>query len=180
MLSVPPDLRFTATVENFVDIILPHFNVDTDSTEVSALRSILNEAFVNVIRHSESDLENPVEIIFEIDNPRLYVHFTDRGRGILLQGHYQPYPPEFVGQSFTLLATIDGEVVAFVEDTNTLILSFREIDISGMDESELLKNAKAGGMGLSLIVKLMDEVRFVYKKNEGNSLQISKFFNKLM
>ncbi|HGY55894.1 MAG TPA: ATP-binding protein [Caldithrix abyssi] len=179
VLSVPPDLRFTATVENFVDIVAPHFNMDKHDKDIHILRSILNEAFVNVIRHTESDLENPVEIIFEIDTPRLFIHFTDRGKGIALQDHYPPYPQEFVGQFFTVLSTIDGEVMAYVKDRNTIELSFKEIDISGLDQSELLKNARPGGMGLSLIVKLMDEVRFVFTENEGNCLQISKFFHKL-
>ena len=119
VLSVPPDSKFTSTVENFVDVILPHFNVDNSLSLANQLRSTLNEAFVNVIHHSPESLYEPVEIIFEIDKPKLRIHFRDKGKGIQIQGRFPPYPDEYKSTTHKILKTIDGEVVAYVEESNT-------------------------------------------------------------
>lgn len=174
VLFVPPDLKFISTVENFVDVILPHYNVVNSLSLANQLRSTLNEAFVNVIRHSPKRLDKPVEIIFEIDKPKLRIHFRDKGKGIQIQGHFPPYPDEYKNTTHKILETIDGEVVAYVEDSNTLQLSFNEYNVDEIDPQELLEKAKEGGMGLSLIIKLMDRVRFVFEKGKGNCLEITK------
>lgn len=174
VLSVPPDLKFISTVENFVDVILPHYNVVNNLSLAIQLRSTLNEAFVNVIRHSPKRLYEPVEIIFEIDKPKLRIHFRDKGKGIQIQGHFPPYPDEYKNTTHKILETIDGEVVAYVEDSNTLQLSFNEYNVDEIDPQELLEKAKEGGMGLSLIIKLMDRVRFVFETGKGNCLEITK------
>jgi anti-sigma regulatory factor (Ser/Thr protein kinase) len=177
VLSVPPDLKFISTVENFVDLILPHFNVDDSLSIANQLRSTLNEAFVNVIHHSPQSLYEPVEIIFEIDKPKLRIHFRDKGKGIQIQGRFPPYPKDFKNTTHKILETIDGEVVAYVEDINTLRLNFNEYNVDEIDSQELLEKVKEGGMGLSLIIKLMDRVRFVFETGKGNCLEITKTFH---
>lgn len=174
ILSVPPDFKFISIVENFVDVILPHFNVKDSLSLSNQLRSTLNEAFVNVIHHSSEILYELVEIIFEIDKQKLLIHFWDKGRGIQIQGHLPPYPNEFKNTTHKILETIDGEVIAYVEDNNTLQLYFNEYNCDDIDPKRLLEKAKEGGMGLSLIVKLMDCVRFVFETGKGNCLEITK------
>ena len=174
VLSVPPDLKFTSTVENFVDVILPHFNVENSLSLSNQLRLALNEAFVNVIHHSPETLYELVEIIFEIDKLKLLIHFRDKGKGIQIQGHFPPYPNDFKNTTHKILETIDGEVVAYVEDSNTLQLNFNEHNVDEIDPQKLLEKAKEGGMGLSLIIKLMDRVRFVFETGKGNCLEITK------
>lgn len=82
ILSVPPDLKFISTVENFVDVILPHYNMENSLSLANQLRSTLNETFVNVIRHSPKPQDKPVEIIFEFDKLKLRIYFRDKGKGI--------------------------------------------------------------------------------------------------
>lgn len=174
VLSVPADLKFTSTVENFVDVILPHCNVKNSLSFANQLRSALNEAFVNVIHHAPETRYELVEIIFEIDKLRLRIQFRDKGKGLQIQGHFPPYPTEFKDTTHTIRETIDGEVVAYVEDRNTLRLRFNDHDIDELDPQNLLAKAKEDGMGLSLIIKLMDCVRFVFEKGKGNCLEITK------
>lgn len=176
VLFVPPDLKFISTVENFENIILPLYNVENSLSLANQLRSTLNEAFVNVIRHSPQRLDEPVEIIFEIDKPKLRIHFRDKGKGIQIQGHFPPYPDGYKSTTHKILETIDGEVVAYVEDSNTLQMSFNEYNVNEIDPQELLEKVKEGGMGLSLIIKLMDRVRFIFEKGKGNCLEITKTF----
>lgn len=174
VLSVPPDLKFTSIVENFASIILPYYNVGNSLSLANQLRSTLNEAFVNVIRHTPESLYELVEIIFEIDKPKLLIHFRDKGKGIQIQGYSPPYPDELKGTTNKILETIDGEVVAYIEDSNTLQLSFNEYNVDGIDSEKILEKAKEGGMGLSLIIKLMDRVRFIFETGKGNCLEITK------
>jgi anti-sigma regulatory factor (Ser/Thr protein kinase) len=174
VLSVPSDLKFTSTVENFVDVILPNFHVENSLSLANQLRSTLNEAFVNVIHHSPETRYDLVEIIFEIDKLKLRIHFRDKGKGIQIQGYFPPYPDDYKDTTHKILETIDGEVVAYVEDSNTLQLRFNEHNVDEIDPQKLLEKAKEGGMGLSLIIKLMDRVRFVFEKGKGNCLEITK------
>jgi anti-sigma regulatory factor (Ser/Thr protein kinase) len=174
VLSVPPDLKFTSTVENFVDVILPHFNAKDSISLANQLRSTLNEAFVNVIHHSSESLCELVEITFEFDKQQLLIQFRDKGKGIKIQGHFPPYPDDFKNTTHKILETIDGEVIAYVEDSNTLQLNFNEYKVDEIDPQKLVEKAKEGGMGLSLIVKLMDCVRFVFETGKGNCLEITK------
>jgi anti-sigma regulatory factor (Ser/Thr protein kinase) len=174
VLYVPPDFKFTSTVENFVDVVLPHFNVKNSLSLANQLRSTLNEAFVNVIHHSSEILYQWVEIIFEIDKQKLLIHFRDKGKGIQIQGHFPPYPNDLKNTTHKILETIDGEVIAYVEDCNTLQLNFNEYNVDEIDPQNLLEKAKEEGMGLSLIIKLMDCVRFVFETGKGNCLEITK------
>jgi anti-sigma regulatory factor (Ser/Thr protein kinase) len=157
-----------------VDVILPHFHVENSLSLANQLRSTLNEAFVNVIHHSPETRYELVEIIFEIDKLKLRIHFRDKGKGIQIQGHFPPYPDDYKDTTHKILETIDGEVVAYVEDSNTLQLRFNEHNVDEIDPQKLIEKAKEGGMGLSLIIKLMDRVRFVFEKGKGNCLEITK------
>lgn len=177
ILSVPPDLRYTSAVERFAGLVIPLLKIQGEGKLIEQLRSTLNEAFVNVIRHSPTSVEDYVEIIFEIDDPKLMIHFTDRGRGIKINGKYPPYPRNLMNTSQSLLKTIDGEVMARVESPFAIKLFFEETDMDHSDPASILQNAKPGGMGISLIVKLMDSVRFVYNEPEGNRLEIIKFLD---
>lgn len=176
ILTVPPKIEFTSIVENFVDVILPHFKMDKTGTTAQELRSILNEAFVNVIDHTSTELSEQVEFIFVLDTPRLIIHILDRGKGIAIDNFHPPYPGSLINASRPVLKTMDGEVIAQVIDQNTLEMSFRELDIENMSQEHLLDNVDEGGMGLSLIIKLMDKVRFKFTKESGNCLEITKNF----
>ncbi len=175
ILSVPPDLKYTSAVECFAGMVIPLLRIQGADKLIEELRSTLNEAFVNVIRHSPTSVEEFVEIIFEIDEPKLMIHFTDHGMGVSIKNKYPPYPGELVNTSQTLIRTIDGAVMARVESPFAIKLYFKEIDMDRSDPDSILKNAKPGGMGISLIVKLMDSVRFIYNEQEGNRLEITKY-----
>jgi anti-sigma regulatory factor (Ser/Thr protein kinase) len=173
-LSVPAKLKYTVTVEDFTDIILPHVKARDEALLSQQLRSILNEAFVNVIRHTPPNSDEYVQIIFDIDIPRLIIQFPDQGSGIQIEGYFPPYPPGLVGKTFSLFSTMDGEVYGTVDNEDSILLSFQECDLDKLDLETLRNRAKEGGMGLSLMIKLMDSVRFIYQKGKGNCLEVVK------
>lgn len=176
ILSVPCQRRFAAIVESFVDILLPLLNGSASEHTAFELKVVLNEAFINVINHSSSDLKSLVEIMFEIEPHRLGIRFRDTGRGMPIHKHYPPYPEQMIGTSQVLLKTMDGKVIAYIKDNRTLILTFKENNIEKISSERLAELARDGGMGISLMTKIMDEVRFQYFDLEGNFLELIKEF----
>ena len=175
ILSVPAKLDYLNTVENFVEIIIKHFKAKDNRKLSQMLRATVNEAFVNVLEHTPMSEEDMVTIIFELDPPALNIKFPDRGKGLQLAGNYPPYPEHLIGSDHLLLKTIDGELYARVESPQSARLWFKEND-DDLNREELIRKLKAGGMGLSIIVKFMDEVRFVFNQNKGHCLEVKKKF----
>lgn len=175
ILSVPAKLEFLNTVENFVDVIIQHFNVDNEDKLSHMLRSTVNEAFVNILEHTPMPEEGMVTIIFELNPPTLNIRFPDRGKGIKVAGNYPPYPEHLIGTEHPVLKTLDGELYAQIESPVSVKLVFKEATYN-LNRDDLIKNLKAGGMGLSIIVKFMDEVRFVLDENKGHCLEVKKRF----
>ena len=177
ILSVPAKLQYLKTVENFVDVILQHFQLQEDSEKISyMLRSTVNEAFVNVIKHPPTANHGMVSIYFNLAPPQLTIRFPDKGKGLKLSGHFPPYPKHLIGSQHILSETIDGKLMVKVEAADKVRLFFKE-EMNPLTRKELLKKLKSGGMGLSIIVKFMDEVRFIYNKKQGHYLEVKKTFN---
>ncbi len=176
ILSVPAKLEFLSTVENFVDIIIRHFNVDHEKKMSHMLRTTVNEAFVNVLEHTPMPEEGMVHIIFELNPPTLNIRFPDKGKGLKIAGHYPPYPEHLIGSEHPIIKTLDGEVCAKIESPVSAKLTFKEAQYR-LNRDDLIKELRAGGMGLSIIVKFMDEVRFVIDENRGHCLEVKKRFS---
>ncbi len=178
ILSVPSDIHYLATVESFADLLIKRFELNEQERSVFSrrLRSTLNEAFVNVIKHTPVPDNALIEIEFEIDASQLIIRFPDWGKGVAIEGALPPYPDHLTGTDHLFLKTIDGEVHALVESPHMLKLWFKE---KPLRSDQLLNNISEGGMGLSIIVKTMDEARFVWDEDRGHYLEIKKHLGKL-
>ena len=173
-LKVPSDLKYTETVENFVNILLMNYDICANSKEVNDLKSVFNEAFVNVIKHSPVSGKSNVKMDFFLKTDLLEIIFYDQGRGLKLNNLYPPYPSSMIGKTYPVLKTMDGEVTAYVASKKSLDLSFIEFDMDELNVKELVENARDGGMGISFMVKLMDSVKFEFSDKVGNCLKMSK------
>ena len=173
-LKVPSDLKYTETVENFVNILLINYDVSAKSKEAHDLKSVFNEAFVNVIKHSPLSGTPNVKMDFFLKTDLLEIIFYDQGRGLKLNYLYPPYPSSMVGKTYPVLNTMDGEVVAYVVNRKSLKLSLGEFDMDEINIKDLVENARDGGMGISFMVKLMDSVHFELTADGINSLRMSK------
>ncbi len=174
VLSVPADFNYLQTVENFADLLFKHFGLKLKDDKLEQnLRSTVNEAFVNVLQHTPLPPGEWVNIIFELGERDFILRFPDQGKGIPIQQHYPPYPSHLVGSEHLILKTIDGDLYGKVETPTKLKLEFKgRSGVKNFDE--LLEDVSEGGMGLSIIVKTMDEVRFVWDDEHGNVLEIKK------
>ncbi len=174
ILSVPADFDYLQTVENFADILFKHFALKFKDEKLEQnLRSTVNEAFVNVLQHTPMPQGEWVNIVFELGESDFVLRFPDQGRGIPIRQHYPPYPSHLIGSEHLILKTLDGYLYGRVETPTRLKLEFKSRS-GDKAFGELLKDVSDGGMGLSIIVKTMDEVRFVWDENRGNSLEIKK------
>ncbi len=175
VLSVPADINYLATVESFAELLIKRFELSEEERTAFSrrLRATLNEAFVNVLKHTPVPENALVEIEFEIDTPELVIRFPDWGKGVAIDGCYPPYPQKLIGSDHLFLKTIDGEVHFSVESDRVLKLWFKDF-AENMNPDNLLENVSEGGMGLSIIVKTMDEARFVWDEERGHYLEIRK------
>jgi len=180
ILSVPSDIQYLATVESFAELLINRYDlsVEDQATFSRRLRATLNEAFVNVLRHTPVPDDALIEIEFEIAAQDLIMRFPDWGRGVKVAGSYPPFPQELVGTDHLFIKTIDGEVRMQVESANSLKLWFKEAEDSTGPE-KLLENVSEGGMGLSIIIKTMDETRFIWDDKKGHYLEIKKHLGRL-
>lgn len=174
IVSLPAQLKFAQSAEQFVEVVKPLLKKPLPEEVAFELKLVLNEAFVNVVHHSFHNSAELVQILFELEPHSLKICLKDRGKGVPVGNHFPPYPKELVGTSQLLLRTIDGEVKALVEDRFTLLLNFTENNIHAFSSEELFEKAQEGGTGISLMTKLMDEVRFKYLVEEGNYLELVK------
>ncbi len=176
VILVPCCLKFTETVENSVNIILPLLKVSDAEKTAFDLKVVLNEAFVNVVNYCSNELSTAVQIMFDVEPHRLGIRIRDRGKGLPIQEQYPPYPNKMVGTKQVLLKTMDGEVIAYVDNDHTITLTFQEHNLEDISSEVLFESAKEGGMGISLMTKLMDEVRFTYLESKYNYLELVKYF----
>ncbi len=175
ILSVPSNLEYLATVENFVDILIQHFDVKDPELLSRQLRSTVNEAFVNILKHTPKSKDQLVTIYFELQKPSLLIRFPDEGKGMKINGYYPPYPKKLIGTDHLILTTLDGELRGYVENERSLKLWFKK-NVRDMPLDDILQHISAGGMGLSIIVKFMDETRFILDENNRHCLEVRKSF----
>ena len=175
VLSVPSDIHYLATVESFAELLIKRYDLSEDERSIFSrrLRATLNEAFVNVIRHTPVPENALVEVEFELNESELIIRFPDWGRGLKIDGFYPPFPEELIGTDHLFLKTIDGEVHVHVESAQSLKLWFKEFN-KNLTPEKLLENVSEGGMGLSIIVKTMDEASFIWDEQRGHYLEIKK------
>lgn len=175
VLSVPANLKYLLPVENFVEMIVKQFYVKDDDLMAQRFRVIANEAFVNVLHHTPEPENGMVSIHFELDSSTLTMRFPDRGEGFKIKDYYPPYPEKFVGTDHLILKTLDGELHGIIENSRTLKLWFKPVEHE-IRKNKIVKALKPGGMGLSIIVKFMDEVRFIKDEEKGHYFELKKVF----
>lgn len=173
-LTVPCDLKYTTVVENSVHVIAPFLDGVFSNKFKLDLRIILNEAFVNAVKHGCPDSYKQTRITFGFDSNSFEVSIKDPGKGILVNEFAPPYPESLIGCTEVIQKTLDGQVMAFVENHDRLKISFDEIDLADLEKSGYLEITPTGGLGISLMTKIMDEIYFEYLGDDGHLLRMVK------
>lgn len=128
----------------------------------------LAEARGNVVRHT---LDPSGGTCFlrqaPTGKPAIELLFGDLGPGLPINGMTPPYPPHMVGKVFEYRRTLDGFLSCTVMSENTVEMSFREADLAA---SLSIEDLPVGGMGLSIMAKVMDRVTYVTHVGPWNYL----------
>ncbi len=163
---VPCNLAYTSLVENFANLIGEFIRKNHQTDLKTDLRAVLNEVFINVVKHSDTAAQKEVvRFQFELNLPHFLISVYDYGPGFEAGGFYPPYPREVLGERFILRNVVDGVVEYTVVDPFEIVFRFVK-----MHEQEngtgREKNGSSGlrdhGLGLSIIAKLMDSVTYAY------------------
>lgn len=93
---------------------------------------------------------------------------ADRGAGFKIDGCLPPYGQDMIGREFEFRRTLDGTVSCVVHESDVLEIIFRRYP---EDRNVLtLDDLPIGGMGLSIIAKVMDRVAYLSHVGTANLL----------
>jgi serine/threonine-protein kinase RsbW len=82
-LKVPGRTRHLAAVRSFFRVLVEENDeMRLDEAEISEIQLVLQEACINVIRHSGNEgYLDPVNVTFIVDSDRFVIEIHDRGKG---------------------------------------------------------------------------------------------------
>lgn len=171
VLAIPRNLRFLESVERFVGVVAAFINAPDTERLFFDLKVALNEAFVNIVKHTSVDSDGLIELAFKVEAKRLTTQIKDFGKGIAIQEFYPPYPKNLIGVCEVLSRNLAGEITATVKDPYTLSLDLKKSKIENKSRENLLEMTAGYGMGLTLIAKMTDQMKFIYDEKDGNKLE---------
>ncbi len=160
---VPCRTEYTKLVEEVSVQIGTHLHEKTSPQFISKLRAVMNEVFLNIVKHSDTAKQNEVvRFQFEIGIEYFTTSIYDYGPGFAAEGHFPPYPEEVIGKRYKLRDVIDGAVFFTVIDPFSLIFSFEEKAEMDLDDIDNLSMLDDHGLGISIVTKIMDSVTYSY------------------
>ena len=160
---VPCKLEYTKLVEDVSSLLSSYLNLKSTDKFASKLRAVMNEVFINIVKHSNTAAKNEiVRFQFEIGFQHISISIYDYGPGFKADDLYPPYPKEIIGKKYKLREVIDGSVYFTVIEPFGVSFNFEEREEALQDYIEELSGIEDHGMGLSIITKLMDTVTYTY------------------
>jgi len=160
---VPCKMEFTKLVEDFSDLIAAQLNIQSNSQFGSKLRTVMNEVFINIVKHSNTAANNEVvRFQFELGIKYFTISVYDYGPGFEADAKLPPYPDKLVGKQYKLRDVLDGKVSFVIVDPFSISFRFDEKEDVNLDFLDELDNVDENGRGISIITKLMDSVTYSY------------------
>ena len=160
---VPCKLEYTKLVEEVTGQIGVYLHKKVDREIRQKLRAVMNEVFINIVKHSDTAAQNEVvRFQFEIGLDYLTISIYDYGPGFKAEGSFPPYPDSLCGKTFKLRDVIDGTVYFSVINPMEVSFSFEEKEETDLDQLDELSVLNDHGLGISIITKLMDTVTYTY------------------
>ncbi len=160
---VPCKLEYTKLVEDFTSIITSYLNPESTTEFAQKLRAVMNEVFINIVKHSKtSELNEVIRFQFELGTKFFSISIYDYGPGFKADEKMPPYPKKVIGNKYSLSTVIDGEVNYTIVDPHSISFSFEEKQDVDLDDLVRIDEVQESGMGLSIVTKLMDSVTYTY------------------
>ncbi len=161
--QIPSKLIYTKFVEEIAENISAYLDYPSDRNFASKLRAVMNEVFINVVKHSDTSAQSEVvRFQFELGMKYFSVSIYDHGPGFEANGYLPPYPNDLVGREFKWREVLDGSVLFSVVDPFTIHFKFEPKEIDFADHLSEMPELMDHGLGISIITKLMDSVTYAY------------------
>ena len=160
---VPCKLGYTKLVEEVTGQIGAYLQKQLDPAFGQKLRAVMNEVFINIVKHSDTAAQNEVvRFQFELGLDYLTISIYDYGPGFKAGNDRPPYPDSLSGKTFKLRDVIDGTVFFTVINPMEVSFSFKEKDEADLDQLGELSILNDHGLGISIVTNLMDTVTYTY------------------
>lgn len=106
----------------------------------------------------------------------LALEISDPGNGFRVEGKKPPYPDEFVGGEFVILAILGQEIVARVSSPWSVALTNRDAveSSANLTRETLLAGAGEYGLGLLALTRCWDLVEFTFDPHKANLLRLER------
>jgi anti-sigma regulatory factor (Ser/Thr protein kinase) len=161
-LHVPCDIQHTELVEEFIRFTTKSL-FENNTKRQTQLCAAINEIFTNIISHSDTpQLDQIVRFQVDISQRVVSISVYDNGPGFKIKRQFPPYDIKLIGYTQELRRVIDGRVLATVTDVNTVQFTFEESENQQSDRLAILKTLEGHGLGISIITKIMDSLRYQY------------------
>ncbi len=161
--QVPCKIEYTKLVEEITHQVSTYLQTDPKSDFSHRLRAVMNEVFINIVKHTETAAQDEmVRFQFELGLDLFTISIYDYGPGFPAKGHYPPYPSDLIGNKYKLRDVIDGTVYFTVVDPVEVSFSFVETQESDFNQLSGLDMLEDHGLGISIVTKLMDTVTYSY------------------
>lgn len=170
--QIPPDIKYLNFLEESIDLFFKTVTPYNDDETISSLRAVLNEGFVNVIEHSNSNNTTPIQ--FRYNSKKIEISISDYGKGLKINNSYPPYSRDMINCEFDLITVHDGKVKVKIIDPYSCKLLFESNDIIFDNKQNVINELQDRGRGLSIMIKAMDSVKFKYSNQNLNTLLLSK------
>jgi anti-sigma regulatory factor (Ser/Thr protein kinase) len=161
-LHVPCDVQHTELVEEFIRFTTKSI-FSKSAIRQTELCAAINEIFTNIIIHSHTArIDQIVRFQVDIGKKIISISVFDNGPGFKIKKQLPPYDTDLIGYKQELKRVIDGRVMATVIDNNTVAFTFEESQNQLKDRLAILKTLNGHGLGISIITKIMDSLRYKY------------------
>jgi len=176
-LHLPCDIKYTRLVEEFTRSTMEYI-YPGDEEYRNKLGAVMNEVFVNIVKHSEtSALDELIRIQFEIDPETFLISIYDYGQGVKIDNTLPPYNEENIGTKIKFREVVDGVVYATILDALSVSFSFEDERKPRKQKTKKIMDKaflQGHGYGISIITKIMDSVKHTYVGNGKFEWQMVK------
>lgn len=175
---VPCDLHYTKLVEDFTKVASVYLHPKGTKDFSTKLCQVMNEVFINIVKHSNTSYENEiVRFQFEIGLKYFSISIYDYGPGFKADDTEPPYSKKMIGKKFKLKDVIDGTVYYTITGPLSVRFNFEEFSKGQALKAESIENLSTDGLGMSIVVKLMDSVSYTYIGNGKFDWKLIKKFD---
>ena len=163
--TIPSETRFLSVLQA---ISISKAWMPTDLPYKQRIGVAIFEACTNALRHGNKFNEDKILLLdINISDAQLIIEITDEGEGFVIDGYLPPYPSDLYNKSFLIKRNCLSKTMSRIIDNSTI-----EFYTEELKEPDL--ECINGGLGLTIVIKVMDSVIYHQLEPNKNSMILTK------